>query len=333
MKQDKPPFIEGGGSQTFPQPYKLLDSRFYGFLLNADGAALQALCDRYLNLSKDPNAIYFRPSMNRVVLGVTDMRRVKIGSRDERKFVVPEIDVAFWVPVVAVRQSRRIGMATRFFWFLTYLNVDNAWAVASGREVYGFPKAHSLITCRGTPREETKTPVALETLTVDTLAVEHFGPEARGHVRRLLEVHHEPRRAVSRKDRSLETLGKITRRCFRFGYRGKEGSLCVPGIALTGQLFELLCRRRYPLIFLKQFRDAEDGTKACYRAIVEAPVIITSLLRMGLLMGGYHLQIQELDSHPIASELGLAGLQPPIIKAFYADFNFEMGDGKIIWEQ
>ena len=56
----QPLFVPRGGEQVFCQPVELRQVRFTSFLFHADVAALQALCDRYLN---DPSggALHYRP--------------------------------------------------------------------------------------------------------------------------------------------------------------------------------------------------------------------------------------------------------------------------------
>ena len=324
------PFIEGGGSQTYPQPYRLEGAHFYGFLLDADPKALTALCDRYLNpLAR--GGVRYHPLIDRVLLGVTDIRRIHIGARDDRKFWVPEIDVAFWVPVVAVRRVAGVDVASRFAWMMTYVVVDDAWAVAAGREVYGLPKALGVIR-RAPPRTpEPGRPVALDSLTIDTLAVAKFGPDAQGSVQRLLEVRRRGPAATGLL-RTWSSLRELGENLVSFVTGSGSGHVRLPGPGLLVEVADYLHHHEYPLVFLKQFRDASDGTRACYQAVVEAPVAITAFRGGGWLDGSYQLRIEPLASHPIVEELGLRGPEPPILAAVHGDFDFELGAGRVIWE-
>ena len=324
------PFIEGGGAQTYPQPYRIEGADFYAFLLAADAKALVAVCDRYLNpLARD--GMRYHPLVGRVMLGITDIRKIQIGARDDRKFWTPEIDVAFWVPVVAVHRVAGVDVVSRFAWMMTYVVVDDTWAVASGREVYGFPKALGVIRRQAAARGP-GAQVALDSLTVDTLAVAKFGPDAEAHVQRLLEVRRVGAGSPGAPARAWVTLREAAADFFALLSGGGSGRLTLPGPGLLVELFDLLRHHEYPLVFLKQFRDAADGTQACYQAVVEAPVRITSFRGGGWLDGEYRLRIEPLESHPIAQELGLAGPEPRILAATYMAFDFDIGDGRVIWE-
>lgn len=327
----KPLFIEGGGAQTYPQPYCLTQCRFYAFLLQADATALQEVCDRYLNAVAPAGTVErYRPLMNRVMLGFADIGRVQIGARDPRSFWVPERDVAFWVPVVATRKGAGgIEVAMRYSWLLLYVTVNDSWAVASGREEYGFPKAMGVIE-----RQMTERPggaVSLDSLTVDLEGVERWDRDAKAHVRRFLEVRatESGDGAVQKTWRSVEEAAS---EFLSFSSSGGLGGLRIPGAGMLGQFVELLRDRKYPLVFLKQFRDVEDGTRACYQAVVEAPVKITAFHRAGMLAGKYKVKIEDLASHPVAKELGLESNEPPVLSALYSDFDFDVENGRVIWE-
>ena len=88
------------------------------------------------------------------------------------------------------------------------------------------------------------------------------------------------------------------------------------------------------LVFLKQFRDVSCPTKACYQAIVEAPLAIhlSTASYEALDPQAFTITVEEWASHPIASELGLhAGspLTPEL--AFRAEFDFDIQLGLEVW--
>jgi hypothetical protein len=87
------------------------------------------------------------------------------------------------------------------------------------------------------------------------------------------------------------------------------------------------------LVFLKQFRDVSCPTKACYQAIVEAPLAIhlSTASYEALDEQAFTLEIADWDSHPIASDLGLqpGGLSPEL--AFGAEFEFDIQLGLEVW--
>jgi len=59
------------------------------------------------------------------------------------------------------------------------------------------------------------------------------------------------------------------------------------------------------LVFLKQFRDAQNTRQACYQKLIEAPLKLEIFYEGGLFPEPYRLEIASLESHPLAQYLGL----------------------------
>ena len=317
----KPPFIDLGAPQTFAAPYDMYECRCYGFMLRADRQALDRFCDGYLNAVAPPDSNErYRAAMDRVMFAYSDMGRAVIGAATGyRQFTVPEIDVAFWIPVAAVRRSGKTETVSRLLWLMTYVNVDNIWAVASGREIYGFPKGLATVHSVATSGQ-------LDLLTVDTLAVERFSPTAKAAVQRFVTLRKTgpgPGAATRAWRSAGETLSEVSSLL----------SSAWPGAGLASQFSDLVRNKRYPLVFLKQFRDVADSSQACYQSVVEAPVNIGAFRSAGLLAGDYRLEIENLASHPVVEELGLESHTPRVLSAFHSDFDFQMGIGTTIWER
>jgi hypothetical protein len=88
------------------------------------------------------------------------------------------------------------------------------------------------------------------------------------------------------------------------------------------------------LVFLKQFRDITCPTKACYQAVVEAPITphLTGVGYQQLNPSFFTLTVQSWASDPIAAQLGIApGTPIPPTSAFRAQLGFEIGLGLEIW--
>ena len=77
-------------------------------------------------------------------------------------------------------------------------------------------------------------------------------------------------------------------------------------------------------VFLKQFRDAEDGTRAAYQSVVEAPC---KILRVSNKLVGRDadVTIHQLDSHPIAQEMGVRSQRAQIVFDAELDMIVEHG--------
>jgi hypothetical protein len=315
-------FVPRGGEQVFCQPVELQKVRFTSFLFHADTAALQQVCDRYLN-KPSGGAVHYRPLLPRVILGVADIGRAyPVQSPDERKGWVSEIDVAFWMPVGRFKEVLGVSFTERLAWFLPYVFVDNAWAVAAGREVYGFPKElgrFRVPRCSTDPAR----------VTVDTLAIKQFGPEAEARVQRLLELRRIDAGQVGDPHQTWQGVEEAFED-FLHVLLG-NGGVSLPGFGLLAQAFQFVVQREVPLIFLRQFRDVADGQRASYQAVVEAPARVVQFRQAGRLTGDYRLEVSALDSHPIAQELGLAGASQESLGAWYVDFDFILENGRELW--
>jgi hypothetical protein len=318
----RPLFVPRGGEQVFCQPLELRQVRFTSFLFHADAAALQSLCDRYLN---DPSggALHYRPLLPRVLLGVADAGRIfPIDSPDQRKGWVRETDVAFWVPVARCSKLFGLSFTEQVAWFLPYVFVDNSWAFAAGREVYGFPKEMGAFQV---PRRTTDPAL----ITVDTLAIDRFAPDAEATVRRLLEVRRTDAEPVGHPFQTWDEVEEVFED-FLHALLG-TGGVSLPGLGLLAQAFQFVGQRELPLVFLRQFRDVADGRRASYQAVVEAMARVLQFREAGKLRGDYRLTLSDLDSHPVARELGLSAAGADALGAWYVDFDFELENGRELW--
>ena len=66
--------------------------------------------------------------------------------------------------------------------------------------------------------------------------------------------------------------------------------------------------------------------------MVEAGSFVTAFRSAGVLPGTFQATLADYASHPLASDLGLAPGAAPLEMAFFADFDFTIGDGTVIWE-
>ena len=321
----RPPYIERGGEQSWPPPYDIRGVRFYAFILEADYATLETYVDRVLN---DPagGAVRYKPLAGRVLLGLMGAEKVLVGPLGAAHFSIPERDLAFWIPVACVERRLGIDVITRIAFYLSYVQVDDGWAVISGREELWLSEGAGPVR-RGDDRRRRARAAGGSSVRLEshTLAVARFGPDAAGLVS---EAHRDPPRtrcpAEPRHEgaRSLEELASEF-----YGTLVGGGRLTLPGWGLAAEVADLITHHRYPLVFLKQFRDIADGTRACYRSVVESPVHITAFRAAGLLDGRYEIAIGTYESHPIVQDLGLVSTAPPVLAAGYMDFDFYVDKG------
>ncbi len=324
----RPQFIQPGGAQTYPQPLDLRDCHLFSFVLEADAGALQQICDRYLNGPAQGQVTYV-PAASCVMLMVAMTGRIScINLPPEQQFWLPETDIAFWIPVLKGTQEAGVFVAESLQWFLPYVFVDNTWATASGREIYGYPKAMSALTL--------PPPDDPNYFGVDTLTVKAFGPDAEATWQRLIEIDRTST-GGGLIMRTIESIGEATRDFLKAIFA--ERLLPVPGLGLVEELYRFVTHGTMPMVFLKQFRDARVGTDACYQAVVEAPAQITRFRKAGEVAADYSVTIRSYASHPIVADLGLQGTVVPgkdwwrgvVSSAWYLDFDFQVLGAASMW--
>ena len=91
------------------------------------------------------------------------------------------------------------------------------------------------------------------------------------------------------------------------------------------------------MVFLKQFRDAADPTRACYQAIVEANAARRGALRRTSLLPG-ELRVSVRRESGIAEALGLRAsavsaetITSRSLAALYLELDFTLEPGKVVW--
>jgi hypothetical protein len=326
VEKPLPELIRRDG-QLLALPPVSMSTTLYLFLLDADYAKLAALCDRYLNLG---GPTVYRPLLPQVMLYCSSARSAPA---DNPIGWCPEKDFGFWVPVAAGRVDGELFLPERVLIFTPYLWVDSGVAMVGGREVYGFPKQTGRLTMPAGPADPA-------TFTVETLVIPTEAPHAEVVERPLLEVARlegglwdELKTLWSSGASLLTALGELVARVAS----GRDQLPVIDPAFIMRLLGEV--GRRLPMVLLKQFPDAADGTRACYQAIVEAPVEIVSGVRGGWLPGAYGITLHRYDSHRIVEHLGLAPAEEhegrAIMKSLFhgwVQFEARVQPGAVVWQ-
>ncbi|MDX2030269.1 MAG: NAD(P)-binding protein [Blastocatellia bacterium] len=319
---EKPPYVVRGGEQVYAPPIMVENCRYYAYLLEANAESLQALCDRELNTPSQGNLRYV-PLLPRVILGFADLAKGYCLGQDRHIGWMPEIDVAFWVPLARVRRVAGIDFIERIVWYMPYVFVDTPLAVAAGREIWGFHKQMASFQVPKSPSDRAQ-------LIVEGLAVPHYNPDLEVKKHRILEVLRLDAPTVGEVEKAWAEAEEGFRDFLKI-FLGGDGTIRLPGLGLLAEAVDFMAHHDVPLVFLKQFRDVHDGARACYQAIVEANAQMTKFHSGGWLPGEYQLNITPLESHPIARDLGLSGNQIRPLAALYVNYDFRMNEGKEVW--
>lgn len=321
-------YIELDGNDTPRPPYTARNVTMYSFTLEADVDRLQALCDRQLNLG---GPVEYRPLGPFVFFVAATMSPIAPASpaawTDEKDF-------GFWVPLVAGRRDGDGAFhAERPVFYIPYLWVDSYLAAQAGREVFGYPKAVGRLANPSSPDDAAE-------LSIDALVVPAPGPPGEPGAR------WQWRRLVTAARRDAGTWGSLTGELGSLAELGRAvvsaiadriggHALPAPSLALLKSLARDALALDVPMVFLKQFRDAADGTAACYQAIVEAPNRMTrDPVEAGFLHGDWELAIEQFPTVRLIDRLGLRVRADGKLSALlhiWVKFGFTAEPGQVIW--
>jgi uncharacterized protein with NAD-binding domain and iron-sulfur cluster len=284
-------YVRRGGLDSAPGPWRSENVEMHAFYLQGELGALQRLVDRTLN---EPSQGYlrYRPNTHFVIATfqyLHDLHSTAPGFEKAGSHSYGE--VAFWVLVSRYDRNGKVvgGPAA----LVPYIFAEDGVAVATGRELYGYPKEHAVITM---PRAETPQADYL----VKALAVPKFGTDARA-------LPDSTIMRVRRTDSS--TLAGLGHAALEIGedmlsalLHGRiEGS----SLALMKDYVSMFLNKRLDMVFLRQFRATAEAAGCDYQSVVSGPQDPVQLKSLNLLKGRYALELPSLDSHPIAADLGL----------------------------
>jgi hypothetical protein len=345
-------YVDYGALATAPGPLLCERARLYCFLISTDRARVQQLCDRVLKEPTGGALRYVVPRMAPVILTFGTIAGLRSLHPDHSgRGSASEPEAAIWVPTIAQRYEGGRYIEEHMAIFMPYLWVDDPIAFASGREVYGFAKTQGWMPRLGDPRGEAhgRPPDPPESLMLDVYGTAEYGPGSELQRQRLLTIRRRPGRRGGAADAGVEvgaegddlaslvahfiseldpTVGLEPARRSLDAIRAPLRAARARGAALA----ELLSGQVVHHVFLKQIRDAEHGELAALQQVVEArsSVLPGSALRWRRLRGTYELSINQLASHPLADDLGLAS-EHAVSLAFAAEFGFRMEPGVIRW--
>jgi hypothetical protein len=286
-----PKFVAIPGDPTAPAPIELLGVNLWSFPLAADLGALQKLSDKLIAEPSD-GAVRFHPLLPLVFMGVTEFPNAffpAVANQGRAR----ERELSFGIPGLYLARTGafpEVGFAA----LMPFLFLDNSVAIATGREEFGFFKQQGSLTLPTDPGSTG--------FKVDIYGVKKFDPETFWGTKRLLTLT-DTGSAVDA-DIGLpwcdvaDAGKKLAEALFR---AAGDGVARIAGAAapLAGLGLGHLSQ-----IFLKQFRDIADGTRACYQAVTFARYAVTGLHSVSL-ANRYQMELTALESSPVAEVLGL----------------------------
>jgi hypothetical protein len=291
-----PEYVEYGGRVDSPAPFLSEGGKLRALVLDADADRLDALVDRALTVPAR-GAVEYRAVGGIVLLQVGRFDSITCTRKPYDTWgSVREGIGCFWVPVVAGHKRLGVFVADRFGFFAPYVFVDNPYSLIGGRDVYGYNKSEA----RFDPADGLG-----ERVVIRTFGGDFTGGRAEWHP--IVEL--EQQAAVGDGDGGptldgIADLAKVLVPGLLDLFTG-EGDVQLPGLTLAEHLMKSALAGRGNQVFLKQFRDADDGARACYQAVVEAGATFHSI-KAKPVGAPVRVTIHPWDSHPITEELGVA---------------------------
>lgn len=302
-----PPYVDhrGLGEVSVRGPFAFDGCNAWMFPLDADLTKLQALVDARLN-APTGGAFGFEALVSRVVLlWLHGKRGYSLG---EAVGSTPDNEMA----VALVLQYRVPGEGPRLAFWMPYMVIDSPMGMVAGRETWGFPKEFGAIS----PPQ----PATGLSCSMSALSFEPFSQQGAGATRTLVSITDSAPGTPPGVVASGNFLSTVITML-----GGPVGAL----LPLFG-----LDPGRVPIVNLKEFRDAEDDTKACVMQVVES-----SFQLQPRSVGVYPQAVSYDFATPVASHDFVGRLLPntagiekgTITGVVTADFDFQVGAGRIIW--
>lgn len=306
----KPNYIPRGGEQVFAQPFIAEDVQFFGFAVRADPKKLTAICDRYLNQPSGRND--FVPAVGHVLFVFNRLGKMYAKNPpDSNRGWYREQEGAIWLLVLDKGRQN-------LFWFQPYMIVDSSYAMAMGREIYGFPKEMGWFAVPDGPEAPTR-------MSVDTVTTKTLSPDCEATRAQLFAAKRVAQAATAHQEHaSLKDLVEHVAKVLGIGADFLEH------LRLDKNLFEDLIHTQIPMVFLKQIRDAVEPNLACFQCVQECMTKMTRFHDARVYFHRYAIEIGDYATHPIRDELGLPPGDQRVDVAFWARFDFEIGNCKVL---
>ncbi len=302
---EKPVFTRLPGDVVGMAPYRAEDALLQMVLLRGDRARQQDHCDATLNHPADGEVAYRVTSDTVLVTALYVGAMRSLDPIDGPKGKIREWDIAFWSPVV----GGPTNAAPRQGWLPSFMFVDTAAAMASGREIYGYPKSHAVIEPTGAAADDAG-------VRVKTLHFEAFGADK--------EPAETPILTITRNGASIpEDLTGSPDPWADVGFE----TLAVSKDRPPPSPFSM------PQITLRQTRDPVDMGRATRQSILETVPSGLKVASSGFLSGAHTVRLAPSASHPIVERLGLKTQNPALLGGgVWMRLEFTVGPSRAIWQ-
>lgn len=315
-------YIQRDNEVAFPPPFQQSNAFMTAWAVPSPKDLQRAVINRELNACSGGQPFEYRPLLSRALLVLANISKISCIGPTAPKGWLQEADMSVWLLCGAYKLVEGRRELDHLAWYVPYIWVTIADAMATGREVYGYPKA---IGWAQLPRD----PHDPGPLWTDGLVLPSYTPETQVVQQRIFELARGEQNAIPS---TLQTFDANQR---REAFEAFAKKLHLEGEAdcdwnFFVESFEDLLGLHQPMVFLKQFRDATDPNAASYQAIIEANATVNGFTGAGFLPGGWDARFYSYASCDLPGQLGFAP-QQRIDLGFYVYFSFSMDLGKTIW--
>ena len=289
-RNELPAFVPELSNLELPPPYSFRKLTIRSFPVLADPVRLQQAVAR-LNIAP-PEVCEVQAVGNLVFMQLAQYPYLQSEPDPEGWFT--ENELSFNILVAIGKRVNGQFVPSSLAYYFPFIYVDNDWAIATGREVFGYQKIGSEMTFGAAGDSK------LFGLT--TLALPQRGSNEQARKVELVQITETVHRS------GFDALmGKIGGMAGELGDMifGAAGFVDQSSLGLVASLLKTFGREQVGIVSLKQFRDAAQPSRACYQSIVLTSFTIDKWHRLDLLPGDYAARITREASMPIVETLGL----------------------------
>lgn len=279
-------FIDYDGEGQLPPPYRFTGVSITSFRLQSSLDAVQALCDRFLNIcTAQARGFKYVAASQYVDLEIVTYPRMEsqIPPFNVQGFSTQN-EMYFRVLVARLDVADNMIIPSDLAWFFPYIFVDNPWSLISGREIIAFPKNLGKFLL-----QTGANPYPME---ISAFVLDRYRPDTRLTMKPVIEIK-SANRPANRPPAGTWPWGDMD-------FSGVSPALRTFLDSLT--IFTVPALKS---IGLKQFRDAETPANACYQALVQSE-FTASNIRSNLLNAA-DISITQADSLPIVRAFRFTG--------------------------
>src|SRR6185295_5291476 len=138
---DRATYINRDNEIVYPPPYEQADTFLTAWALPCPKDKQRAILDAQLNTCSGGRPFEYRPLLSRALLVLANIGKVSCLGAGAPQGWIPEVDICTWLLCGAYKLVNGRRELDHLVWYVPYIWVTTADTMATGREVFGYPKA------------------------------------------------------------------------------------------------------------------------------------------------------------------------------------------------